>query len=451
MPGPWEDYQSGDTATIDADAQGPWSDFEPGVVPPVQGPERLLSESQLREPFGREGRPIPSTPEELAMQNFEIGGRRMLKPPGPIEIIPGSGLTTEREGDNIFPRVQTPPEAGALEKIAAGVVNTAGGVGNFVLSPTGVATAMVPEVAGAKLAGPVLKGLFGGLMAKSAGEMAGKASVTGDIQDWTEAGLAGAGAGLVALPGSLPPRPPPVEGPLATGEVLQMPKGSAVPPKVPFNLPDAAAPEPPVVPPKAETLAVPVEETLTPALLVGDKPISGGKSHDQVLQSNLMKVDDPIALMDAHKDDAKHVFIHQKPDGTTETLTREAAGPVYDRLWGNKPETTKSLESAMLEEPKKSASAPESIKGGAESGMSPKHKPDQEQTIAARHSRRYRRLRMQRRRLPPPRPPRRHRRRRLLRQRPLLVSRPPLTSARNPNPPRLRRERLTIGSPNSNR
>jgi hypothetical protein len=150
-----------------------------------------------------------------------------------------------------------------------------------------------------------------------------------------------------------------------------MPEGSPVPPKVPFNLPDAARAEPPVVPPKAEALAVPVEETLTPALLVGDKPISGGKSHDQVLQNNLMKVDDPEALMDAHKDDSKHVFIHQKADGTTETLTREAAGPVYDRLWGNKPETTKSLESAMLEEPKKSAAAPESVKGGAESGLSP--------------------------------------------------------------------------------
>jgi hypothetical protein len=217
----------------------------------------------LRDGLGGADRPIPSTPEQLAMQNFELGGRRMLKRPGPIEIIPGSGITTEREGDNIFPRVQTPPEAGALEKIAAGVVNTAGGVGNFMLSPLGVATLLMPEVAGTQLAGPILKGLFGGMMAKSAGEMAGKASVTGDVQDWTEAGLAGAGAGLVTLPGLLPPRPPPVEGSMATGELLKMPEGSAVPLKVPLNLPDAArAPEPPVVTPKAESPTVaPVKET----------------------------------------------------------------------------------------------------------------------------------------------------------------------------------------------
>src|ERR1019366_3395838 len=122
-------------ATFIADEDAAPSTFvsDEGAVPktfvadaaPVQAPDRLLPESQLREAFGREGRPIPSTPEQLAMQNFEIGGRRMLRPPGPIEIIPGSGLTTEREGDNIFHRVQTPPEAGALEKIAAGVVNTA--------------------------------------------------------------------------------------------------------------------------------------------------------------------------------------------------------------------------------------------------------------------------------------------------------------------------------------
>src|ERR1019366_2120966 len=41
MPGPWDDYQSGDTATATApaDEQGPWSEFEPGVAAPVQAPD----------------------------------------------------------------------------------------------------------------------------------------------------------------------------------------------------------------------------------------------------------------------------------------------------------------------------------------------------------------------------------------------------------------------------
>jgi hypothetical protein len=67
-----------------------------------------------------------------------------------------------------------------------------------------------------------------------------------------------------------------LQGPLATGEVLQTPEGSAVPPKVPFNLPDAArAPEPPVVPTKAEATAHPavaLEKALDdPTTQTGDR------------------------------------------------------------------------------------------------------------------------------------------------------------------------------------
>jgi len=434
MPGPWEDYQSGDTATIDADAQGPWSDFEPGVVPPVQGPD--LSRIKLTPYETPSGTQIPQAPRlpagatlaDVVSQPMPRFGDQpvfdpaqsrtvdLVPPDGPLSaplpmptmpsefgrgivIPPAEKVRIEEDIASPYLKLPTAPsveEAPALPfepgasmgplgvQVARTLYNVAKSVPEFASSEQGMLAGLASLT---PLGRAGVEAYFTADMAKSvldqakqAGEDWDKMSLPQKASAITQAiatlgftGLlakAGIGSARKALP-KMPGPKPEFQGPLATGEVLQMPKGSAVPPKVPFNLPDAAAPEPPVVPPKAETLAVPVEETLTPALLVGDKPISGGKSHDQVLQSNLMKVDDPIALMDAHKDDAKHVFIHQKPDGTTETLTREAAGPVYDRLWGNKPETTKSLESAMLEEPKKSASAPESIKGGAESGLSP--------------------------------------------------------------------------------
>ena len=54
--------------------------------------------------------------------------------------------------------------------------------------------------------------------------------------------------------GQMPEKPAKVTP--MTGEALDMPEGSAVPPKVPFNLPDAArATDPPVVSPKAESAA----------------------------------------------------------------------------------------------------------------------------------------------------------------------------------------------------
>src|ERR1035437_8793186 len=174
---------------------------------------------------------------------------------------------------------------------------------------------------------------------------AGKiASLKSDlIQTGVFAPLAGAGAanGLIKPRGEF-------QGPLATGKVLKTPEGSAVPPKVPFNLPDAA--------PKPEATAVETaaQESLTPALKFGRSVLEGGKNHNEVRDNHIDKVGDPVALITESGKDENHVFNHTKPDGTVETIDRAAAGKVYDRLWGNDPGTTTKLDSAMLKEPKKS-------------------------------------------------------------------------------------------------
>ena len=134
-------------------------------------------------------------------------------------------------------------------------------------------------------------------------------------------------------------------------------------PKVPasYNLPTVAewqdiisgkevAPKPEA--PTTKTTAAPIEETLTPALKFGNQTLEGGKNHGEVMNNNLGNVEDPVALMKSFEKDDTHVFQHRKPDGSVETLTREEAGPIYDRLWGNEPGTTKSVESKMLLEPK---------------------------------------------------------------------------------------------------
>jgi hypothetical protein len=112
---------------------------------------------------------------------------------------------------------------------------------------------------------------------------------------------AGIGSARKALP-KMPGPKPEFQGPLATGEVLQTPEGSAVPPKVPFNLPDAAAPEPPVAPAKAEAPVVaPVAEagTANPHDFVpgiqdvagNDMPGAKGQVHNDILATKAKDYD----------------------------------------------------------------------------------------------------------------------------------------------------------------
>lgn len=152
-------------------------------------------------------------------------------------------MVIPQEGFPGIPRIQTPPEAGWMEKVAAGIANTAGGLGNFALSPEGIATMAAPEVLGARLAKPLLGLGYSALMAKGAGQMTGQATVTGDVQDWTEAALAGgmaAGLGIAGTRGatSLLPR-----GRLAAIAAVQAERAKAVEERTPDATQERQQPE----------------------------------------------------------------------------------------------------------------------------------------------------------------------------------------------------------------
>jgi hypothetical protein len=140
---------------------------------------------------------------ERAARNFQEAGpaafgKDYTREPidiGGTKIMPTEGLQ--------FPNVQPPPEAGTTEKVAAGLYNVGVSIPNFALSPEGIATMIAPEVLPAKLIGPLLKGIFAGLMAKSTGEQLGKASVTHDPQDVTEGLASLVMAGGIASHGAL--------------------------------------------------------------------------------------------------------------------------------------------------------------------------------------------------------------------------------------------------------
>lgn len=131
------------------------------------------------------------------------------------DVLPG-GVALQDTGE-LIPRIIAPPQAGPTEQIAAGTLNTGAMIPNFVMSPMGFTTLLLPEVFGpakvatsvySKYISPIIKGYFAGTMAKGAGEQLGAASVSGNIQDWTEGILTGGFAG--ALPflkeGKLLPR-----------------------------------------------------------------------------------------------------------------------------------------------------------------------------------------------------------------------------------------------------
>ena len=197
-----------------------------GQFRPAQPKIPVATEAQLRQQMGLGDFPVARTSEELGAQNFarRNGWQDGLRYDEPAYI---GGTKIQTAPGEFIPTVRTPEEAGLAEKIAAGIYNTAAGAGNFALSPSGLVTALAPEVLPAGILGPALKGVFGGLMAKGAGQALGTASVTHDPQDITEGALAAAGAlGIPLWPEGTPPPP---QGPMATGEVMQMPQGAPRP------------------------------------------------------------------------------------------------------------------------------------------------------------------------------------------------------------------------------
>ncbi len=179
------DWQGADTAPPgDAAAHGGVSVPLPPVTPPLPGHPFTEQERKDMVPVG---------------DPFQVGSSSMNIGQGPI------------------PTFRAPQDAGTLEKVASGIWNTAASIPNFLVTPSGAALAVAPELAAGRFIAPALKGVFSGLMAKSAGEAAGTASVTKDAQDITEAG----GAALLAgVPMLLP------EGAKALQETPTTPEGT---------------------------------------------------------------------------------------------------------------------------------------------------------------------------------------------------------------------------------
>ena len=123
---------------------------------------------------------------------------------------------------------------------------------------------------------------------------AGKiASLKSDlIQTGIFAPMAGAGA----VGGLIKPRAE-FQGPLATGELLKTPQGSAVPPKVPFELPNAArAPEPPVVPtaPPARTPMTQEEHASVYPVIKSDALVDGREQLNPDRVPNMSSIESSI-------------------------------------------------------------------------------------------------------------------------------------------------------------
>lgn len=187
--------------------------------------EAVLDFSTDAEPLDKPEEPLvykPTPYEQIRLAGkMEPGMGATTGPAHPEEIltIPQSLM----EPPVAIPRIEGKTVPG---KIGAGLANVLGGVVNTVASPVGLLTL---PLGGTELGAAALKGLFGGLMAKEAGRAFGEASVTKDPQAITEALAATALAPAIALPTRIKPKP--VQGPLATGEVLRTPEGAKPPPQ----------------------------------------------------------------------------------------------------------------------------------------------------------------------------------------------------------------------------
>ena len=110
-----------------------------------------------------------------------------------------------------------------------------------------------------------------------------------------------------------------------------------------FRASEPPSDQPPIIPapvaPTAPAAGAASKPTLTPALMVDDKPITGGKSHAEIAQAAMaraMATKDPAdidlasKLVDAKENDADHVFV----DADGQVLTRDQAKPVLEQITG---------------------------------------------------------------------------------------------------------------------
>jgi hypothetical protein len=89
-------------------------------------------------------------------------------------------------------------------------------------------------------------------------------------------------------------------------------------------------------------------ETLRPALLAAGKPVIGGETHKDIFQRVMSDTsatrDDKIATANAMLDDSKHVFVDQNG----KVYDRAQAAKAFDQIQGNPAGTTTVLHSEML-------------------------------------------------------------------------------------------------------
>lgn len=151
--------------------------------------------------------------EQLRMQGLGGGIGATSGPPHPEEVL----TIPESLAEPPFriPRIQATSTIG---KILAAPVNVGSGALEAIGSPLGLAAL---SVGGTELGAPIIKGIFGGLAAKGAGETLGQASVTGDVGQFSEGALQAALAGGITLPGSLSSPSRELAGQL--GEQAQLP------------------------------------------------------------------------------------------------------------------------------------------------------------------------------------------------------------------------------------
>jgi hypothetical protein len=262
MSFPWEDDWGG--VAVESDV--PWEDTfkeeppEPPLVlgqpeapvaevdsmrpvmagePVDLGPQRQLEPVQAQDAFPR------LSPSELGMARAGIGAFERPKTLG--EAV-GRGLTSSPL--SVVPPVEIPPESSFSKAAVLELANVAKSVPEFFTSAAGIATLF-----GAKIAPRLVSAGFSADMLLAGLKQAKQAYENWDqmtdaekgvaVVDTTSAllfsGMAGAHAAGVKLK---PAAKPEFQGPIATGEVLPMPR-PAVPVRMPIQLPDAARVEPP--------------------------------------------------------------------------------------------------------------------------------------------------------------------------------------------------------------
>lgn len=206
-----------------------FAEDQPLVINPNVG---RVPTGEMSTTYGGPRKPVAGLAETLSSARQETEGfGPWVEPMRPRLEIPG---------------VEVPPESSFGKAAALELVNVAKSVPEFFTSPVGIAalfgSKIAPKLVSAGFSVDLLRsGLMQAKQANENWDQMTDAEKGVAVVDTTSALLFSGMAGAHALK----PKPvPPVQGPIATGEVLRMPR-PAVPVRTPIQLPDAARIEPP--------------------------------------------------------------------------------------------------------------------------------------------------------------------------------------------------------------